>query len=48
MNSINDDLNKEFDRIKKILDSGGSLNPDDLKIILLAQLAEEDQHERQS
>ncbi len=47
MNSINDDLKKEFDRIKKILDNGELLNLEDLKVILIAQLAEEELHERQ-
>jgi hypothetical protein len=46
MNSINEDLNKEFERIKRLITNGESLKLDDLKILLLAQLAEEDSNEQ--
>lgn len=46
MNTLNEDLNKEFERIKKLMTNGESLKIDDLKILLLAQLAEEDSNER--
>lgn len=46
MNTLNEDLNKEFERIKKLMTNGESLKINDLKILLLAQLAEEDSNER--
>lgn len=46
MNTLIEDLNKEFERIKKLITNGESLKVDDLKILLLAQLAEEDSNER--
>ena len=45
MNIFKDDVNKEFDRIKKSMESGQPLTFEDLKIILLAELNEEDLHE---
>lgn len=45
MNLLQDDLNREFNRIKKMLESGQPLSDEDLKIILLAELNEEDLHE---
>lgn len=45
MNLFQDDIVKEFERIRKSLENGQSLSPEDLKIILLAQLSEEDLHE---
>lgn len=45
MNIFQDDINKEFDRIKNTLASGQPLSLEDLKIILLAELNEEDLHE---
>lgn len=45
MNLFQDDINKEFDRIKNSLASGQPLSMEDLKIILLAELNEEDSHE---
>ena len=45
MNIFQDDINKEFERIKKTLDNGKPLSLEDLKIILLAELNEEDLHE---
>ena len=45
MNIFQDDINKEFLRIKSTLDSGKPLSLEDLKIILLAELNEEDLHE---
>ncbi|NOT79445.1 MAG: hypothetical protein HOP07_10675 [Bacteriovoracaceae bacterium] len=46
MNTLNEDLIKEYERIKKLMTNGESLKIDDLKILLLAQLAEEDSNER--
>ena len=45
MNIFQDDINKEFERIKNTLESGMPLSLEDLKIILLAELNEEDLHE---
>lgn len=45
MNIFQDDINKEFDRIKQIISNGQPLTQEDLKIILLAELHEEDQNE---
>ena len=45
MNLFQDDINKEFDRIKNSLANGQPLSMEDLKIILLAELSEEDSHE---
>jgi hypothetical protein len=45
MNIFQDDINKEFERIKNTLESGNPLSLEDLKIILLAELNEEDLHE---
>ena len=45
MNIFQDDIKKEFDRIKKSMESGQPLTIEDLKIILLAELNEEDLHE---
>ncbi|MBC7714113.1 MAG: hypothetical protein H7177_12290 [Rhizobacter sp.] len=45
MNIFQDDINNEFDRIKKTLSEGNPLTLEDLKIILLAELNEEDLHE---
>ena len=45
MNIFQDDVNKEFDRIKKSMGEGHPLTLEDLKIILLAELNEEDLHE---
>ncbi len=45
MNIFQDDVNKEFERIKKSLSEGQPLTLEDLKIILLAELSEEDLHE---
>ena len=45
MNIFQDDVNKEYERIKKSLNEGQPLTLDDLKIILLAELNEEDLHE---
>ena len=46
MNTINEELTSEFDRLKKRLEQGEQLCLEDFKIILLAQLAEENQNER--
>ncbi|MBC7429704.1 MAG: hypothetical protein H7336_13895 [Bacteriovorax sp.] len=45
MNIFQEDITKEFDRIKKTLSEGNPLTLEDLKIILLAELNEEDFHE---
>ena len=45
MNIFQDEINKEFERIKAMLSSGQPLTMEDLKIILLAELNEEDLHE---
>lgn len=45
MNIFQDDINKEFERIKSTLESGNPLSLEDLKIILLAELNGEDLHE---
>lgn len=45
MNIFQDDVNKEYERIKKSLYDGQPLTLEDLKIILLAELNEEDLHE---
>lgn len=45
MNLFQDDINKEFERIKNTLASGQPLTLEDFKIILLAELNEEDSHE---
>ncbi len=45
MNLFQDDVSKEYERIKKSLENGQPLSSEDLKIILLAQLNEEDLHE---
>ena len=45
MNIFQDEINKEFERIKSTLDDGKPLSLQDLKIILLAELNEEDLHE---
>lgn len=45
MNLLQDDLHKEFNRIKSALENGQPLTDEDLKIILLAELNEEDLHE---
>jgi hypothetical protein len=45
MNIFQDDIIKEFDRIKKMLSEGNPLTEKDLKILLLAELNEEDLHE---
>lgn len=45
MNLFQDDINKEFERIKNLLTNGQPLTMEDLKIILLAELNEEDSHE---
>ena len=45
MNIFQDDINKEFIRIKNTLESGNPLTLEDLKILLLAELNEEDLHE---
>lgn len=47
MNQFQEELNKEFERIRKLLESGNTLSQEDLKIILIAKLSEEDLHERQ-
>jgi len=45
MNLFQDDINKEFERIKNLIAGGQPLTLEDQKIILLATLNEEDQHE---
>ncbi|TDP53869.1 hypothetical protein C8D79_1147 [Bacteriovorax stolpii] len=45
MNLLQDDLHREFNRIKLMLENGQPLTDEDLKIILLAELNEEDLHE---
>lgn len=45
MNLFHEDIQKEFTRIKKLIESGSQLSMEDLKIILLAELTEEDLHE---
>ena len=45
MNIFQDEINKEFEKIKKTLSDGQPLTIEDLKIILLAELSEEDLHE---
>ncbi len=45
MNIFQDDINKEFIRIKNTLEKGKPLTLEDLKILLLAELNEEDLHE---
>ena len=45
MNIFQDDITKEFDRIKKTLSNGNPLTIEDLKILLLLELNEEDLHE---
>lgn len=45
MNLFQDDIHQEFERIRKTLESGETLTLEDLKIILLAELNEEDLHE---
>ena len=45
MNIFQDDINKEFIRIKNTLENGNPLTLEDLKILLLAELNEEDLHE---
>ncbi|MBY0412689.1 MAG: hypothetical protein K2Q18_00920 [Bdellovibrionales bacterium] len=45
MNIFLDDIAKEFDRIKGLLSTGQPLSPEDLKIIILAEINEEDLHE---
>lgn len=45
MNIFQDEINKEFEKIKKTLSEGHPLTIEDLKIILLAELSEEDLHE---
>lgn len=45
MNLFQDDINREFDRIKKTLSEGNPLTLEDLKILLLSELNEEDLHE---
>jgi hypothetical protein len=45
MNIFQDDIKKEFDRIKNLISNGLPLTTEDLKIILLAELNEEDLHE---
>jgi hypothetical protein len=45
MNIFQDEMTKEFERIKQLQASGLPLTLEDLKIILLAELNEEDLHE---
>lgn len=45
MNIFQDDVNKEFNKIKKSQADGHPLTVEDLKILLLAELNEEDLHE---
>lgn len=45
MNLLQDDINKEFDRIQRAISSGQPITVEDMKIILLASLSEEDSHE---
>lgn len=45
MNIFQDDIKKEFERIKSIIDLNKPLSLEDFKIILLAELNEEDLHE---
>lgn len=45
MNIFQDDINNEYERIKKSLSEGQPLTLEDLKVILLAELNEEDLHE---
>ncbi|MGZ3787436.1 MAG: hypothetical protein ACXVLQ_02870 [Bacteriovorax sp.] len=45
MDKFNDDINREFLRIKEKIENGSSLNEEDLKVILLSVLNEEDVHE---
>lgn len=45
MNLLQDDLTKEFNRIKEMLGNGQPLTEEDIKIILLGELNEEDLHE---
>ena len=45
MNIFQDDITREFVRIKELLASGQPLTSEDLKIIVLAEMMMEDSHE---
>lgn len=45
MNLFQDEMKKEFDRIKKDLESNKPMAIEDLKIIFLAEVLGEDDHE---
>lgn len=45
MNIFQEDIKKEFERINLIIDKNKPLSLEDLKIILLAELSEENFHE---
>ncbi len=45
MDLLQDDLNKEFDRIKNKIEASSLLSEEDLKIILINLLKEEEQSE---
>jgi hypothetical protein len=45
MDLLQDDLNKEFDRIKNKIETSSLLSEEDLKIILINLLKEEEQIE---
>ncbi len=46
MNHFQEELNKEFDRIRALLEKGETLSKEDMKIILIAKLSEEEMNER--
>ncbi len=46
MSNFQEELNKEFERIKKSLEKGEALTATDMKIILIAKLSEEEMNER--
>jgi hypothetical protein len=45
MNLFQDDITKEYERIKQLMANGSPITLEDQKIILLATLNEEDLHE---
>lgn len=46
MSHFQEELNKEFERIKILLEKGEALSSEDMKIILIAKLSEEEMNER--
>lgn len=46
MNHFQEELNKEFERIRTLLEKGETLTSEDMKIILIAKLSEEEMNER--